>query len=118
MTSEEVNQLAEEITGLARDWSGGDAELLRQAEQILARTRYLGGNRMTHRYTWREARDVLTESSGMNVNFAQQVLDDLAHWGPGVNYWSYYSGSEVQHLYYAGVIDGQPCYLTKGKDDE
>ena len=43
LTERETSQLAEEITELALQWSEGDTELLRQAERILARTRYLEG---------------------------------------------------------------------------
>lgn len=43
LTEQETNQLAEEITELALQWSEGDLELLRQAGRILARTRYLEG---------------------------------------------------------------------------
>lgn len=117
VTSKEVNQLADEICELAWRWSGGDARLLRQAERILARTRYLKGGQVIHRYTWREAREVLTVD-GHDANFAQYILDDLAHWGAGSKKWSYRAGSEVRYLSYAGVVNGQPCYLTKGKDDE
>jgi hypothetical protein len=44
ITSEQTEVLTDEITALALDWADGDAELLRQAERILARTKYLEGN--------------------------------------------------------------------------
>lgn len=43
LTDNETSQLAEEIVEAALNWSKGDTELLRQAERILARTRYLKG---------------------------------------------------------------------------
>lgn len=40
----DTDQLADEIVELAWRWAGGDAERLRQAGRILARTKYLEGS--------------------------------------------------------------------------
>lgn len=37
----DTDRLADEIVELAWRWAGGDAKRLRQAERILARTKYL-----------------------------------------------------------------------------
>lgn len=43
-TEEDEWRLADEIVELAVRWADGDAELLKQAERILARTKYLEGS--------------------------------------------------------------------------
>ena len=43
ITEWQAELLADEIAGLARKWADGNAELLRQAERILAKTKYLEG---------------------------------------------------------------------------
>lgn len=66
--------------------------------------------------TWREARDALTESGHRDVNSAQYILEDLAHWGPERSF-SYQAGGEVRWLSYAGPdpADHQPRYRSSSK---
>lgn len=59
---------------------------------------------------WRQAREALMES-GRGANHAQDILDDLAHWGERVKGWSYRTPDGIRWLYYAGLDgDGQPRF--------
>ena len=42
------DSLAREIVALARSWAGDDPERLREAERILAKSRYLEGQEVSH----------------------------------------------------------------------
>ena len=83
-------------------------------DATMADTSGPGTDEGTPRLSWREAREALT-ATGRGVNDAQDILDDLAHWGVGSDRaLSYYAtGGGVRWLSYAGTDDAnQPVYAA------
>jgi hypothetical protein len=65
--------------------------------------------------TWKQAREALT-ADGRPANDAQDVLDDLAHWGVGSGRaWSYKTPDGVRWLTYAGT-DATHCLFYVSSD--
>lgn len=64
--------------------------------------------------SWRETRALL-QDSGRGVNEAQDILEDLAHWGPEHHGHSVRTPEgSVLRLRYAGLDEhNQPTYTTK-----
>ena len=67
--------------------------------------------------SWRTARALL-QDSGRGVNEAQDILEDLAHWGPEHHGFSVRTPEgTVLRLRYEGLDEGrQPTYTTKNRE--